>query len=201
MKNRDNNDTSDIRRNQLREAAYRLISRYGYGGVSIRDMAKEAGMSTGLVHYYFNNKEELLLSILSLMNLKLKERTVKALAKTTGPREKLERFIQLAFGQAYREREYYHVVVDFWSMASRNERMRKANARLLKSYIDVCSGILREGIDSGDFLELDIDYTATVILSLIQGVIIRHIVEKKAFNYEEYSSRVLGQIIAYIVKK
>ncbi len=200
MRNKSNNEIVDRRRVQLKEAAYRLISRKGYGAVSIRDIAKEANMSTGLVHYYFKNKEDLLLNILSMMNQKLKSRTMRVLTKAESPVEKLRLFIDLAFSQINDEKEYYHVVIDFWSMAGRNERMRKANAKLFESYIDVCSLILREGVERGDFRDLDIDYMATLILSLIQGVIIRYVIDKRAFDYDEYSSKVVEQIIGIVVK-
>ncbi len=47
-------------RAQLVEAAYRVLAKHGYESTSIKDIAREAGVSPGLVHYYFTNKEQLL---------------------------------------------------------------------------------------------------------------------------------------------
>ncbi|MCM3782355.1 TetR/AcrR family transcriptional regulator [Neobacillus mesonae] len=51
------------KKKQLIEAAYHLFVKQGYLNTSIKDIANEAGITSGLVHYYFKNKEELLLSV------------------------------------------------------------------------------------------------------------------------------------------
>jgi len=44
-------------------AAERCLWRSGYGGMSIRDVAEEAGVSKSLLHYHFRSKEHLLLEV------------------------------------------------------------------------------------------------------------------------------------------
>ncbi len=48
------------RRRELAEAAWRVILREGIEGVSVRNVAAEAGWSVGALRYYFGTKEELL---------------------------------------------------------------------------------------------------------------------------------------------
>lgn len=47
----------------LLEAATRLLLKEGYGAVSARRVAGEAGVALGLVHYYFGQMENLLLEV------------------------------------------------------------------------------------------------------------------------------------------
>ncbi|UOF90046.1 TetR/AcrR family transcriptional regulator [Fodinisporobacter ferrooxydans] len=58
MKSKDGNA-----RTQLIEAAYRVLAANGYEKTSIKDIAREAGLSPGLVHYYFDSKEDLLAAV------------------------------------------------------------------------------------------------------------------------------------------
>ncbi len=51
----------DERRKFVCDVAARLISRAGLAGVTVRDVAAEAGCSTRVVSHYFRNKRELLL--------------------------------------------------------------------------------------------------------------------------------------------
>ncbi|KOO51697.1 TetR/AcrR family transcriptional regulator [Viridibacillus arvi] len=53
------------KRQRLIDAAYKVFSRKGFNSASIKDIAHEAGITPGLVHYYFKNKEELLFSVQS----------------------------------------------------------------------------------------------------------------------------------------
>ena len=42
--------------------AYRALVRDGYNRTTVKDIANEAGVASGLVHYYFHTKEELLVA-------------------------------------------------------------------------------------------------------------------------------------------
>jgi len=46
-------------RKRIIEAAARVLARDGYAETSVKDIAAEAGIAPGLVHYYFKTKEEL----------------------------------------------------------------------------------------------------------------------------------------------
>ncbi len=51
----------DERRLELANAAARLIARAGIGAATLRDVAAEAGLTTGALTHYFADKRELLL--------------------------------------------------------------------------------------------------------------------------------------------
>src|SRR5712691_3822446 len=51
-------------RAKILEAAFAVLSRDGYENVSIKDIAEEAGVAQGLVHYYFKSKQQLVLAVL-----------------------------------------------------------------------------------------------------------------------------------------
>jgi AcrR family transcriptional regulator len=50
---------------KILDAAYRLMSQKGYESTSISQIAKEAGISKGLMYNYFNSKEELLKELIN----------------------------------------------------------------------------------------------------------------------------------------
>ena len=121
---RNNRDIINLRRTQLTAAAYRVVSRKGYYNFTIKDIAREAGLSTGLVHYYFKDKQELLFTLLKEMNNNLRVYLNRALAKSDDPREKLSIFLDQAFNLVEREKDYFHVLIDFWTQINHNERIR-----------------------------------------------------------------------------
>ncbi len=47
-------------REELLENCFKIFSQKGYSKVSIREIAKETGLSTGSIYHYFKNKEEIL---------------------------------------------------------------------------------------------------------------------------------------------
>ena len=51
------------RRQQLIDATMKCIARKGMGGTTLADVAREAGLSQGIVNLHFKSKENLLISI------------------------------------------------------------------------------------------------------------------------------------------
>ncbi|MEJ5360484.1 MAG: TetR/AcrR family transcriptional regulator [Spirochaetota bacterium] len=190
----------EVRRNQLTRAAYKVVSKKGYYNFTVRDIAKEAGLSTGLVHYYFKNKDDLLVSVLRVMNENLSFYLAKALEQKHDPKDKLIIFIDEAFHLVEREKEYFHVLIDFWTQINHNERMRKANIKLYQSYRAECSKIIKEGIEKKIFKDVDVEYTATMIVAFVQGLIIQYIIDPDAFDYAEYNKKIKEQIIQNLIR-
>lgn len=58
---------TDARRAEIVEAMLRVMARRGYARASIAAIAEEAGLTAGLVHYHFRNKQAILL--LSLIHI------------------------------------------------------------------------------------------------------------------------------------
>jgi len=201
MNDKNKSDIINLRRSQLTKAAYQVVSKKGYYNFTIKDIAQEAGLSTGLVHYYFKDKQDLLFNLLKEMNKNLKVYLNKSISHLTNPAEKLEIFVKQAFELVVNEKEYSFVLFDFWTQINRNEKMKNANIKLFQSYRDECSKILKEGIDKGVFKEIDVSYATAVIISIIQGMIIQHVIDNEAFNYMEYSQTITQQIKDFVMKK
>lgn len=56
-------ETNGDTRDAILNAAEDLFSKHGFYGVTIREVAREAGVDTALVHYYFGAKKELFDSV------------------------------------------------------------------------------------------------------------------------------------------
>jgi AcrR family transcriptional regulator len=51
-------------RERIIAGAYRTLIQQGYEATSVKDIAQEAGVPAGLIHYYFTSKEDLLVAAL-----------------------------------------------------------------------------------------------------------------------------------------
>jgi AcrR family transcriptional regulator len=54
-------------REKILQAAFTVLSRDGYENTSIKEIAEEAGVAQGLVHYYFKTKQLLVLAVLAFV--------------------------------------------------------------------------------------------------------------------------------------
>jgi AcrR family transcriptional regulator len=52
-------------RSRILHAAFTVLSRQGYENASIKEIAEQAGVAQGLVHYHFKSKQQLVLAVLA----------------------------------------------------------------------------------------------------------------------------------------
>jgi len=58
-------------REKILQAAFDVLSREGYENTSIKQIAEEAGVAQGLVHYYFKSKQRLVMEVLQFVCQKI----------------------------------------------------------------------------------------------------------------------------------
>jgi AcrR family transcriptional regulator len=54
-------------RDRILQAAFTVLSREGYENTSVKDIAEEAGVAQGLVHYHYKSKQQLVLAVLEFV--------------------------------------------------------------------------------------------------------------------------------------
>ena len=54
------------KKNKIIEAGYELFSETGYYGTNTQEIAKRAGVSTGIVYGYFEDKRDILICVLKI---------------------------------------------------------------------------------------------------------------------------------------
>lgn len=90
---------SKERRLQIVQSLQKVMATRGYEKASVKVIASEAGLNSGLVHHYFANKQEILFSLIELLGQRLQERYEEHLsASSTEPQERLFGFIDAFVG-------------------------------------------------------------------------------------------------------
>ena len=73
------------KKNKIIKAGYELFSEVGYYGTNTAEIAKRAGVSTGIVYGYFQDKRDILLSVLEIYLEKVSAPLLKRLDGITAP--------------------------------------------------------------------------------------------------------------------
>lgn len=73
------------KKNKIIKAGYELFSEVGYYGTNTAEIAKKAGVSTGIVYGYFQDKRDILLSVLEIYLEKVSAPLLKRLDGITAP--------------------------------------------------------------------------------------------------------------------
>ena len=87
-----------IRRRQLIDAAIASIHEFGIADATVARIAAKAGVSTGIVHHYFTDKNDLLFETMRQLLADLRMAAVENYAAAHNPRQRIEAVIRACFG-------------------------------------------------------------------------------------------------------
>ena len=123
------------RREELAAAVWRLASRDGLDAVTIRGVAAEAGWSTGALHHYFSDKEELLLFALKTVADRVGRRVATARAESAEPLELARALLAIGLPLDEERRDETRVWFAFLGLALTRPPLAR---RLTDSGSDTC---------------------------------------------------------------
>lgn len=112
----------EIRRIELIEAAYRIFIKDGLKGLTTTRICQEAGMSQGILTYYFKDKDEVLFEMVRHANRILMDDVVLRLRAAGTRWDRIIAIIDGNFPESRFERNTANAWVSFYAEAAHNQR-------------------------------------------------------------------------------
>lgn len=122
------------RQTRILEAAMDLLSRHGISGVSMRAVAREAGVALGLVNYYYDDKTTLIRA--ALRRVDEHDLLLVAPDPSVAPDEQLRRALRRVAGADLLTTRYLSLRLHLWALAQADEDYAQINAAAFDRYID-----------------------------------------------------------------
>ncbi|HET8813614.1 MAG TPA: TetR family transcriptional regulator C-terminal domain-containing protein [Solirubrobacterales bacterium] len=110
------------RRQELVEAAWRVIADRGIDEVTVREIAREAGYSSGVLAHYFENKDDLLVHALRLSHERIYKR-YEAEVEAPRRREALEAVLMDNLPLDKQRDLETRIEMSFWARSLRNKSL------------------------------------------------------------------------------
>ena len=166
----------DTRRKQILEGMLKAMAEHGLMKINMSDVAEAAGLSRGILHYYFKNKDEMIGALVAhLRDLHL--------LRFRSLTEKIEDSWQLlkdslwypihAFGSSGGA-PLARVWIAFWGLASHHEDVHTFIIDVQRELRRHFREIIQAGVATGSFsLNVNPERLASVILSVLEGSIVQ----------------------------
>lgn len=126
-----------IRREQICRAAAAVIAREGFAGSTMRMVAEEAGVSTGMINHYFSNRQDLLTQALVFVSERTQERYRAAIESIPPGIERLNALLDSALSDDELARETWHVWINAYGEAVRLAELRHTMEERLQSWYEI----------------------------------------------------------------
>ncbi len=183
------------RKDQIVRATVECITQFGYHNFSMQDVAKIAGVSKGIIHYYFLNKDDLMLSVLDRVASDIEQLIHTDMDSSNDPQKKLEIFIAICLNVVRRTKEYYQVNMDFWTQINQKEEVRLIIAKHYAKFRETCARVIEEGMKKNLFRKVDPLAYSAFIISVVDGISLQWLFENSAFDYDTLARQVTELII------
>jgi AcrR family transcriptional regulator len=162
---------SDEKAAMLVEAARNVLTRQGYARTTIKEVAAEAGVSRGLLHYYFKNKEEMLFLVVreSIETSSLLAESIFSKGKT---RREIAANICLAMRKFMEESPHFiGIIFERWSLARQSQTARDQFESLYKQFRIALLRGLENAAERGVIKpSTSLAQLATVLTAFIDGL-------------------------------
>ncbi|WP_086668230.1 TetR/AcrR family transcriptional regulator [Lentzea kentuckyensis] len=173
------------RKAQILASTCKVIASEGFRHLRVSDVAKDAGVSGGTVHYYFETKRELTDAAFAHCFEQSLTRRRWILDSDEPPLSRLRLVVESYLPQGAETVEAWKIWAELWVEAIRNPELQELNERFYGEWREIVASIFRDGQATGevnapgDPVEL-----ANMLVSMLDGLALQVLAGSKAMTVD-----------------
>lgn len=129
---------------EIIEAAGKILTASGVGGLTIKNLAKEMQFSESAVYRHFASKEEIIVALLDYLSEDMDERYTKAISPSQSPEEKFTAIFQNQFS-FFSSHPYFVVAVFSDGLMEESQRVNETILKIMGVKMKHLMPIILEG--------------------------------------------------------
>ncbi len=178
-------DVSEVRKNQILDAAMRVFARLGFHEARMDDIVLESGLSKGALYWYFKSKEDIITAISQrLFSMDIEQ--LEGMLAVEGPVS--ERLLQLTHARVeglQRMSDMIPILFEFYAAAVHQEHVRQFISAYFQQFHELLVALIQQGIDLGEFRPVNADEAASALDALFEGLVMRWLIDPQATHWDE----------------
>jgi AcrR family transcriptional regulator len=188
---------AEERRTHILHATARVISERGAAQTRLIDVAREAGVSIGLIQHYFTSKLELMAAAFRFFNDRWIGEWEKAASAEPDPVRKLALLLRLSAFEFKEWREIqWRIWIEFWSICSRDAEFDALYPEIYERFHAPFREAVTAGVASGQFkIQGTIDDVVDQLTAEIDGLRVRILLQPKTTRMSPMSRERMLQLL------
>ncbi len=181
------NTKTEIRQEQIVQAALAVIARSGVVGLSVAGVAKEVGMVPSGIYRHYRNKDEILEVVLDLISQRLLGNVQAVRVEASDPLERLHRLLLRHLDLIRRNGGIPRIVLSEEIFSGQPKRRLKVY-RMISNYLKEVAILVQESQANGQSRpDLAPDAAAAMFLGLIQPAAILWMMSDGKFDLDRHA--------------
>ncbi len=191
------------RRARIVRAARKLLAEEGYDQVTMKQVAREAGVAQGLIHYYFSGKDEILVEVLVQTSEEYADEAGHLALSLPESESLSEAALAVVKERVFRQPEWHRLRYELFAMGLRKPGFLPGVAALLESGRGGISSTLgrisgEQEPARGAARDPEREALAAVLLASFDGLALQKLADPEGFDldaaYEVLAKLVEGAI-------
>jgi AcrR family transcriptional regulator len=178
-------EKKDERMSKIINAAVKVLAVKGYDNATIADISDAAGISRGLPHYYFKDKEDLVIKALEASTSEMIRSSVSRLHGES-IEELVENILEIHKQNLQEHPTFYAFLFEMWSAGRRS---KKIGSVFRESQDEVVATLIKELVNSlkttSELRSEQIEALARIIVALTDGTAFQLIIRPPGLSYED----------------
>jgi len=131
------------------DAATRIFAQKGFFNAKVSEIAGEAGVADGTIYIYFENKDDILISLFEEQMQTVLDNMVTQLESEDDPAEKLKTFALVHLRLIQKSKDMAEIIQV--ELRQSSKFMKEYENKKFAQYLDLIGDIVREGQEQGVF--------------------------------------------------
>ncbi len=183
---------STERQNAILETAITLFGSKGYQSVTIDEIARTAGVSRGLIHYHFGNKEDLLLQIVSSGRSIIGENLNAISRGNNTARNKIREALRIYMELATSRLAVAQMMLIAFFEVPHTQRIRSDLLDAFEETRIEFRGLINEGLANGEIKPMDGAVATRLAIGMALETIKMATLEEGAINPDQAADDITG---------
>jgi TetR/AcrR family transcriptional regulator, fatty acid metabolism regulator protein len=181
------------------QAAFKAIADKGYARVSMRDIALEAGVSKSVLHYYFQNKDELVSAVFHSLDEKFKEIAIEAVSVPLDVEGRLSKAFDEFLELTEHEPEWFIVMMDLVIQGVRSPEKREEVYSMNENLKGIVADGFREARETGVIrADVDDNVLASLVIGIVNGLALQYVTGMRAEDFKRAFSDFRSMLNAFL---
>jgi AcrR family transcriptional regulator len=197
---------SYARREQIMTAATAVFARKGFDGTSMDDIVQASGLSKGGLYWHFDSKDAIIDAILSQFFDREMADLHRLAGLDLPAAERLRLLGDTIAAEMAGIVELASLSLEFYALAARRSETRQFLRDYFQRYGALLLTIIQEGIDAGDFVAIEATTAATALISQFEGIALLWAIDPELIDLAQQSRTAVylllqGLLVRPIVEK
>ena len=194
-------DKKEIAQNKILDAAYEVFVGKGYSDTTMDDIVKKAQLSKGAIYWYYKSKKDIYLSLIDYWFNEYSAGVLKSLEDKDSSSEQLKSLFEYFVDQFDQNPDTFKIMVEFWRTSGLDVDFNNKLQEIYSQFLEYIIDIIKNGIESGEFKEVDPRITALSILINIEGIHWFTLFDKSGVEAHEYINTISNFILNGLKKR